>query len=281
MKKFSACTLLILLASVSFGSGGNPCFLETGDGDAPQIIEHAIHFLGPHNGFWHYVSADAKTWKFKIVSNKKMPSKKLFFEKISVKRPNGSFVEFTKDIKYFSDTEFSFSEKKITDFVNDSAKDLQAIRKKKVTSFPTAYEQTLEFMFEFKSSDQNTENWLNHSCSIGIGLNTLKGVIRDIEGKNPMTNYGFKVDVNNPDLDGTTLSNKIQMKTSNSGEFSIYGLPMGTFTADLETPNRNAAVAYYDDLPKTCEWQLEKTTKNPITWAVIKNTCSSLNKVAR
>ncbi len=42
------------------------------------------------------------------------------FEIIFVKSPDGSFADFTKDVQYLGDNDFTFNQKKISEFVEQS-----------------------------------------------------------------------------------------------------------------------------------------------------------------
>jgi hypothetical protein len=227
------------------------------------------------------VSEDPATWSFKIVSSAKPKLKKAVFNRISVKRPDGTFADFTESVRYQADGTFSFDPKKIKSFIQESIEILRTEKKAKPSSFPTAARQRLDFIFEFKGAGQYEENWLTHACGLGLGLNSLSGRLVDASGAKPMGDYSFTLDVNNPSLEGTGLKEKINVKSSTSGEFVIHGLPLGTFIGSFITPNKMAAVAYFSDLPKKCEWTVKKEATPPLGWTVTKNTCGAVDSPAR
>ena len=271
--------IFLISSSITVLADNSPCYLEVGDGTAPKNIEHSVQFRGPNNGFWNYLSEDPATWIFEIVSAKNPKVKKTSFESIAIRRPDGVFVRFEKDIQYLPNNRFTFTPSKIAQFVDESSKALKSLRKANPNSFPPATKYVLQVMFTFQSNSDGSsdEDWLNHTCNLGFGLNSLSGRLSAKDGKQALSKFAFTIHVNNPSLDSSGLKDKIAVQTDSNGAFLLKGLPMGTLIADLPTPNKQAAIAYFDDLPKKCDWEIKKEASKEAGWTVSKTDCSSLS----
>lgn len=92
-----------------------------------------------------------------------------------------------------------------------------------------------------------------------------------------MAAFDLSLSVLNPSLERTGIKNKISLKTDLKEDFEIRGLPLGTFMADLMTPNKKAAVAYIKDFSKVCEWEIRREASSEEDWTVLKNSCSTLD----
>lgn len=281
MKKIIFQIVLVFSPGVALA---NPtaCAIEVGDGETPKVIEHAVQFRGPTNGFWHYVSDDPSTWMFEIVSEKNPRVKKPTFERIAFKRPDGVYVHFEKDIKYLPNNRFTFEPAKIAKFIDESTKALKEMQKANPASFPPAAKQLLSVVITFNSgSGESDEDWLNHSCELGFGRNSLSGQLTSEDKGQSVSNFSLTIDVNNPSLESTWLKNKFVIKTDAKGAFTLKGLPLGTFIAELPTPNKVGAIAYFSAQPKNCKWEIRKDAKAQTGWTVTENNCSTLGETHR
>lgn len=279
MIKKLALVAFAFLTSPSIFANPNPnsCYLDAGDGGAdPKKALFAVEFRGPSNPFWSYVSESTESWSFRIVQREKNSKPMPGFETFSVKVPDNKQIDLKNDLEFKSTTEFQIKPAKVKEIVEAYRSFFEDFRKKNPNKLPSATQQILQFYISFNSPSQNSdEEWLNHHCSIGIGLNRLS-----IQGVDLPK---LEIDVNQPDLSsaeyGAPLPSSFSVETK-AGKAELKGLPIGTYIAKLATkPNTQAPVAYLWSLSKTCKIVLKKETEKQ--WAVSENGCSVGDGVAR
>ncbi len=269
--EFLIWALTFLLSQICLA---NPCYLDSGDSEAdPKQALFRIEFAGPTNPFWSYVSENSESWKFKIVQKSEKSASIPKFEQFSAQIADAIDIDLKNDLIFKSNTELQIKSTRIKEIIEAYRKFFEDFRKKNPATLPKATQQILQFYISFKSpSQQNTEKWLNHHCSIGLGLNSLSLSLPD-----KRLDPGIEIEVNNPDLNGAWYGSPLPLKfnlEAKAGKAEIRGLPIGTFIAKLDMkPNTDAPVASIWSVAKSCKMVLSKESEK--SWTITENNCRS------
>lgn len=264
----------------------NPCSIETGDGDvAAGSAPLTLKFNGPINPFWSYVSSEPKTWSFKISETSDKVLNPGFEQFAVIIGKTEKTFELKNDLIFLSKNEFYVKPGKVLEILAAYKASTEDHRKKTPVAVPVppAANQLLHFYITFNSpSKKATENWLNYSCTVGIGLNSLAMTFLNHDLKKQEQDLNFDVETNAPEFDGAwgiSLPSKFKLQ-SKLGETHVEGLPIGTFVAKIEGLNEKIPISYMWNLNKKCSMKFLKD-KLKTSWKVTENSCSTQDRLTR
>lgn len=268
--------LFLSFLAVSNFSFAGVCEIEHYDGKTKPSI-FAVKFLGPHNGFWSYVSEDPKTWIFAF---RRLDAKAL------TDLDHDAHFEIGADNKFvsldgqlqFKDGKVIIPQVKVKEAIDMMLALIKKSKEKGTKNYPLIDEQTVKLSITFQ--DAELAGAEEHICTFGFGTNTVK-----LQADAKLNGLSFEVKTNGI-LVPENGEDEVSLKKNTTFKFSneptkIQGLPWGAFEFfnGKEQMVGTNHIVYLNGLKQQCDLTVKKNDK-PVDkktqwpWVVVKNSCS-------
>ena len=286
--------LFLSLFGLSTWAFADVCVVEQYDGK-PKPAVFAVKFLGPHNGFWSYVSEDPKTWSFAFRRLDAKALTDLDHDAHFELGANNKFISLDGQLE-FKDGKVVIPSAKVKEAIDTMLASLQKAKKLQ-TGSPSIEDQTVKLSITFQ--DAELAGVEEHICTFGFGTNSVR-----LQTDLVLNNLNFDVQLNGVADSGNDPDEVSLKRTANfifsKGPTKIQGLPWSAvefFNGKKQMAAENRIV-YLAGLKQHCDLVVKKNdqqfaskpadktsgktpaktdaVKAPFAWLVTKNSCSKI-----